>query len=998
MMRTLLIDNHDSYTYNLFQLITQVNGIEPVVMVNDDPELLRCDPGEFGGAVISPGPGRPQRPGDIGHVGELLQRTDIPVLGVCLGHQLIAYEAGAAVEPAPRPRHGYLSTVRHSGDLLFAGIPREFTAVRYHSLHVRVPLPGTLIPTAWAEDGVLMALRHASLPRWGVQFHPESVATEFGRLLLTNFAQLARRERWSPVPVARRPLAPPPRPEPVSVTNAAPAPPATTCTMLFRPVATRADTEAIFRRLFAGSPECFWLDSSLVQPGLSRFSFLGDTSGPLGETLTYRVGDAGVTVTDAAGTRSEPGSAFDVLGRRLRERRIDGDDTLPFGFTGGYVGYFGYEMKADCGADAVHTARTPDALWIFASRLVAVDHETGVTYLVAIHDGSDAAAADARRWLDETARVLAALRPGAAEDDRSGTGRREAEPPAGTRPGKPPASKHAAPPYLADFLVRDPDGYQRDVEECQRQLAAGESYEICLTTRLHLPFDEDDIDFYLRLRRANPAPYSALLRAAGITVFSSSPERFLRVDDADGTRVAQSKPIKGTAPRHEDPARDARVATELARDPKNRAENLMIVDLVRNDLGQVCEPGSVKVTKYMAVESYATAHQLVSTITGKLNDDVSAVDCVRHCFPGGSMTGAPKLRTMRIIDRLETEARGVYSGALGYFGLAGGADLSIVIRTAIRQGGTLTVGAGGAIVLDSDPAGEYEEMMLKASAPLRAYAPKEILLSEGFKAGQFKAGGLNTPAEPAPDVPPAIVDSWLVEEGKVLAFDAHVRRFAAACGEFFGIGEERVEDFLRAAASRVPPRGRWFPRAEAAVLDGTPGLRFRIRPAPPRGEAVRLWITARPDGRKHPDVKGPDLDWLAAQRQAAVAAGADEAVLLSPDGHVREGATTSILWWRGDSLCAPPEDGGILPGTTRAVLLDAARACGVRVTVEQATPVALDGLEVWAVNALHGIRPVTAWVNAGVRPGRATRASRWNAYLDGLTAEVAPLLAHSPIM
>jgi para-aminobenzoate synthetase len=690
-MRTLLIDNHDSYTFNLFQLIAEVTGVTPVVLPNDAPELANLDTTAFGGVVISPGPGGPQRRGDIGYLGEFLSaHPELPVLGVCLGHQVIAYAAGAEVGPAPRPRHGHLTTVRHEGDELFGAIPETFTAVRYHSLRVREPLPADLIPLAWAEDGVLMALRHRRLPRWGVQFHPESVASDFGKELLANFVRLAA--------TARKGQASP------SLTIHPPAPPAPTFQLLSRTVGTKADAATIFATLFASSPECFWLDSSLVRPGLSRFSFLGDSSGPLSETLTYRVGDGKVTVRDAAGTRAEPGNPFDVLDRRLRERRLAPDQAaLPFGFTGGYVGYLGYEMKADCGADAAHKASTPDAVWLFTDRLVAIDHEAGRTYLLAIHDGTDRVRADASRWLDETSRRLAHLMPAVAA------------------PADPAAPADLGTPLeLADYLVRDPDGYQRDVAECQRELVRGESYEICLTTRLHVPFGERDLDFYLRLRAANPAPHAALLRAAGVTVFSSSPERFLRIG---GDRRVESKPIKGTAPRYPDHEQDARAAAELASSPKTRAENLMIVDLLRNDLGQVCEIGSVDVTRYMAVESYATAHQLVSTIEGRLRPDVSAVDCVRHCFPGGSMTGAPKLRTMAIIDRLETEARGVYSGALGYFGLSGAADLSIVIRTAVRQGDTLTVGAGGAIVLDSDPLAEYEEMLLKAAAPLRAYRP-----------------------------------------------------------------------------------------------------------------------------------------------------------------------------------------------------------------------------------------------------------------------------------
>lgn len=235
-----------------------------------------------------------------------------------------------------------------------------------------------------------------------------------------------------------------------------------------------------------------------------------------------------------------------------------------------------------------------------------------------------------------------------------------------------------------------------------------------------------------------------------------------------------------------------------------------------------------------------------------------------------------------------------------------------------------------------------------------------------------------------------VVDSWLVADGRVLAFDAHERRFGTACRLLAGVEADHTRQFLLAAMARVPRVGRWFPRAELIDVAGNPRLQLRIRPAPPPGNSVRLWISPSLDGRANPAVKGPDLDWLAAQRKAAVAAGADEAVLLDPDGRVLEGSTTSILWWREGTLCAPPEDGRLLPGTTRGVLVDAAGAVGVPLSSYNPRPAELAGLEVWAVNALHGIRPVTAWSGTGIVPGPANRAPRWQAYLDGLSQEVSP--------
>ncbi|SUE29981.1 anthranilate synthase component II and I/ aminodeoxychorismate synthase [Nocardia farcinica] len=681
-MRTLLIDNYDSFTYNLYQLISEVNGVEPTVVRNDETDPAALDLAAYDNIVVSPGPGRPDRTRDVGLSAAVIDAASQPLLGVCLGHQGIVVAAGGRVDRAPVPRHGFLDRVGHDGRDLFAGLPQDFTVVRYHSLCALEPLPPALEVTARTPDGVIMGVRHRQRPQWGVQFHPESVAGEFGAALLRNFAELTLAHGR---PARRtRPAAP--------VTPARPAATDRPRWRLRHEVIERAvDTEAAFLRLYGASPTAFWLDSEHVEPGLDRFSFLGDASGPLAEVVRYRVGADVVRVEDAAGTRKVAGDVLGYLSTQLRERHVE-LPALPFDFVGGYVGYLGYEVKADCGARAAHRAATPDAQWIFADRLIVVDHVAGQTHLVALTD--DDTAAD--QWLRETGRVLETL-------------------PAWANPAE--LAIESAPASVAPLLNRGRDRYLADIAACLEYLRAGESYEICLTDSLTVDAAIGGLDFYRTLRRCNPAPYAAYLRFDDLEIACSSPERFLKIDRA---RTVESKPIKGTAPRGATPAEDERLRRELADSPKTRAENLMIVDLLRNDLGRVCQIGSVHVPELMATESYSTVHQLVSTVRGTLRPDVDAIDCVRACFPGGSMTGAPKLRTMEIIDELEGAPRGVYSGTIGFLGLGGTADLNIVIRTAVRHDGRWQIGAGGAIVLDSDPAEEYREMLWKAAATQRA--------------------------------------------------------------------------------------------------------------------------------------------------------------------------------------------------------------------------------------------------------------------------------------
>jgi para-aminobenzoate synthetase component 1 len=289
----------------------------------------------------------------------------------------------------------------------------------------------------------------------------------------------------------------------------------------------------------------------------------------------------------------------------------------------------------------------------------------------------------------------------------------------------PPAPAPALPPHLDGLRSTfTRQAYEGAVQQALAYIQAGDIYQVNLSQRFQAPCDRDPFDAYLCLRAQSPAPFAAYLRYPDFAILSSSPERFLRYQPRH--RLIETRPIKGTRPRGLDPQSDRALAKELLTSVKDRAENVMIVDLERNDLGKVAEVGSVVVTGLYELETYATVHHLTSTVQARLRADSDIVDLLRAAFPSGSITGAPKIRAMEIIDELEPVTRGVYTGAIGYIGFDGSTDLNIAIRTMVIKEGIASFYVGGGIVADSEPAWEYEETLHKGAAMMR------VLVGEGL--------------------------------------------------------------------------------------------------------------------------------------------------------------------------------------------------------------------------------------------------------------------------
>ncbi|GGQ25703.1 anthranilate synthase component I [Streptomyces roseolilacinus] len=454
----------------------------------------------------------------------------------------------------------------------------------------------------------------------------------------------------------------------------------------------------LYRKLAAERPGTFLLESAENGRSWSRYSFVGVRSAA---TLTVRDGQAHWLGTPPVGVPvdGDPLAALRATVEALHTPRDLASGMPPF--TGGMVGYLGYDVVrrleriGDHGADELGL---PELTMLLTSDLAVLDHWDGTVLLIAnainhndLDTGVDEAYADAVARLDAMQADLTR--------------------PADSGPAVLPPSE------LPEYTTRwGGEAYQEAVEDIKERIRAGEAFQVVPSQRFRTPCTASALDVYRVLRATNPSPYMYLLRLDGFDVVGSSPEALVKVEAGH----AMVHPIAGTRPRGATPQEDQALADELIADPKERAEHLMLVDLGRNDLGRVCEPGSVEVVDFMSIERYSHVMHIVSTVTGRVAEGRTAFDVLTACFPAGTLSGAPKPRAMQIIEELEPSRRGLYGGAVGYLDFAGDSDTAIAIRTALLRDGTAYVQAGAGVVADSDPVAEDTECRNKAAAVLRA--------------------------------------------------------------------------------------------------------------------------------------------------------------------------------------------------------------------------------------------------------------------------------------
>jgi len=464
---------------------------------------------------------------------------------------------------------------------------------------------------------------------------------------------------------------------------------------------TTSLTAAEAFELLKDRPFSFFLDSGMDPQKLGRYSFIG--SDPF---LVLK--SRGREIALLHGDREEIviGNPFDVLGQMLEKYAL-GSSTAPIPFVGGAVGYLSYDLChfiERLPSTAIDDLKLPECYFAFYDAILAFDHLEGRVYIASTGFPEMEESQRMRRAkerLDELKDVIAKT------------------PSLEVAPGS-KSSKTGVLLY-SNFTHEE---YVKAVAAAREYICAGDIFQVNLSQRFEVDLPVDPYHLYRRLRLINPAPFAAYLNFEGVNICSASPERFLRLRGD----LVETRPIKGTRPRGRTPEEDETLAQELVESVKDRAENVMIVDLERNDLGRVCRYGTVRVSELWTLERYATVFHLTSTVEGRLRPDKNRIDLLKATFPGGSITGAPKVRAMEIIDELEPTKRSVYTGSIGYLSFNGEMDLNIVIRTFIIKNVRAYFQVGGGIVYDSDPEAEYVETLDKAKALIEALelAPQPV--------------------------------------------------------------------------------------------------------------------------------------------------------------------------------------------------------------------------------------------------------------------------------
>ena len=482
---------------------------------------------------------------------------------------------------------------------------------------------------------------------------------------------------------------------------------------LVEEVATSLITPELFE-LINDKPYSFFLDSGMDPRRLGRYSFLG--SQPF---LVISSRGSEITLIRGQGREVQRGNPFNTVGKLLEAYRLD-HCPAPVPFLGGAVGYFGYDLChfiERLPSTAVDDLRLPESCLALYDTVLAFDHLEKKAYIIAtgfpeMEEGQRLRRARTR--LEETKDWLHAA---SATQEASVPGSRTLE------------NSEFEPQHESQEITLKsnftPEEYMRAVNRVREYIAAGDVFQVNLSQRFEADLKISPFELYRRLRAVNPAPFSSYLNFPEVTIVSASPERFLKVQ----SDLVETRPIKGTRPRGRNPVEDERLAGELTHSAKDRAENLMIVDLERNDLGRVCRYGTVKVTELAILEIFPTVFHLTSTVTGRLRRGKSNIDLLKATFPGGSITGAPKVRAMEIIDEIEPTRRSIYTGSIGYLGFNEDMDIDIVIRTFLIKGGKAYFQVGGGIIYDSDPEAEYVETLDKARALVRALqlAPQVVV-------------------------------------------------------------------------------------------------------------------------------------------------------------------------------------------------------------------------------------------------------------------------------